>query len=339
MWLGATNMHEMFIETLNPTEQLFIGRVTVDDIILLNERTMRLKTPGGGVMYSAAAAALWGDRSGIIGRYGDSYNDKSLLKLTRHQNLDTTGLSKKEGNGIKFWILYDEEGGRDIFLKRDSSQFSSFDPTPSDISEKYIEEGRLFHIAPFALEAQMPIVETLYQRGKIITLDPDDDSCLRHNNGKWNEMMSKIDVFMPSAMEFQKLSGESVHSNESLKKLREFAITHNIKFTILKLGVNGVLLFDLLQDKYTKYPAASCNAVSCTGTGDSFAGGFCHMYKKSLNPYESIPYGLVSAAMKAEGFGSDYLLTKTCEEAKARLSEYLMTYSDILGDSISCYGI
>jgi sugar/nucleoside kinase (ribokinase family) len=305
--------------------QVFIGRVTVDDIIVHNAQSMFLGKPGGAVMYSSAGAALWGDMTGIVANIGDSFNESLLSNLSEQQKLDVNGLHRKSGVGVKFWILYDEDNEHEFIVKRNSSALCSFDPVLADIPKGYIESSNIFHIAPFALESQAVIVEFLHKKGKLLTLDPDIESCDSSNLDKWHNVLSKVDVFLPSEMEFKKLIGE--HDTLSIEsypgKMKNFAIVHNIKYTVLKLGINGVLLYDLSLDKCTKYIAANCSVIDCTGAGDSFAGGFCYKFKEDNNPYNAIPYGLITAAMKIEGTGSDFLLTRTRSEADIRLSNYI----------------
>lgn len=308
-----------------PVSQVFIGKFTVDDIVVRNTKTMLLGKPGGGVMYSSAGAALWGDKTGIVGNIGTSFSENSLSNLSSYANLDVSGIHRKLGTGVNLWVLYDENNEREFVVKRNSSSYSAFDPIPSDIPTTFIESSNIFHIAPFVLENQATIVDFLNQKGKVITLDPDIESCGHCYLDQWHDLLRKIDVFLPSEIEFKMLIGEDAELSIEYycEKLKRFAAVHEIKYTVLKLGVNGVLLYDLKKDKCSVYPVAKCNETDCTGAGDSFVGGFCHKYKETQNPYEAIPYGIVTAAINIEGVGSEFLLTKCRGEAEDRLMDYL----------------
>jgi cytidine kinase len=298
--------------------------LVIDDIVVWN-KGQYLNSIGGSSLYSSGGASIWGDSFGIVGCVGEDYDFEMLRKMTSSVQADLRGIKKKTGRRRRVWVLFDENDDHYFVPKHYSASAQEVTPKPGDIPKEYLDQAKVFHIAPFPVNAQCDIVNYLHANNKIITLDPDYDFCTFYWDHEWKNILNKIDVFLPSQIEFDRMincQNSVMKLTEYENKLREFSECYGIKYVILKLGKSGVILYDGLKKKSTHFPSVKVNVVDCTGAGDSFAGGFCHSYKYDHDPYKATLYGLVSSAITIESLGAEGIFKYSQHVALEMLSNY-----------------
>jgi len=127
-------------------------------------------------------------------------------------------------------------------------------------------------------------------------------------------MLASLDALLPSMAEvrvFFQASVDPVDAARALGRLGPAAV-------VVKVGVQGSLVYIPKTDTVAHIPAYRCHAVDPTGAGDAFCGGFLVGLVETGDPVEAARYGTVSASFVVEGFGSLYALRVTRREAEVR---------------------
>jgi ribokinase len=134
------------------------------------------------------------------------------------------------------------------------------------------------------------------------------------------EILSQVDVFLPSAMEIRSLFGAAVDLAEAAVTLTKWGA----RWVVVKNGSKGVLLVDGRSQTITHFPtyhtANDPRIIDVTGAGDGFCGGFMVGLAQTGDPTQAVGYGLVSASLVLEGYGALYALSRK-DEAGARLEK------------------
>jgi sugar/nucleoside kinase (ribokinase family) len=113
----------------------------------------------------------------------------------------------------------------------------------------------------------------------------------------------------------------------NLAKCAKKIMSWGSKFTIIKKGEHGAVLF---TSEGQVFPAAAFfldEIVDPTGAGDSFAGGFLgHIARKNKHDFatmkEAVIYGNVMGSFAVEEFGIKRLLAITKDEVEERYRKY-----------------
>lgn len=296
---------------------LTIGNITLDEIVL-PDRTVMSASPGGGVLYSAAGAKIWSPEEGnirIISKIGEDYPQESIDRI-QDFGFDVSGVRRVPGKNIHVWLLYEEEGKRQITFFLDSGKSPAMDPQAEDYDIKNGDVA-FAHIAPMATSSQLGFINGLAEQRINFTLDlavvrdEIDPRDIQKQDG-----LKKCRIFLPSEQEVQAVWGRPVDHD----LLRQIS-TEGPEVVAVKMGGQGSLVYDRDRDLVHFVPALAVDARDTTGAGDAYCGGFMAGYLATGSALQAALMATVSASYAVEHFGALNFLSANFEDAGARLDD------------------
>lgn len=295
-------------------EYVTIGEVTIDDTVLENGEVMRAQT-GGGTVYSALGARLWGHAVGINSVVGHEYPPENLAALEAH-GISTAGIRRIDGWSLRLWLLHEENNKKQQFPKLQSSTFQELDEARLDPPDSYMQ-AKAFHLAPATPEGQMRSRDSV--RGKrwdaLISLDILTEPFVNFDAYRKSSTYRGVDIFSPSIVEIEALwPGRSV--DEVLGIIAEFGV----RWIAIKMDTRGSIVHDARQGKTYCIPIYPALTVDPTGAGDAFSGGFMEGIAETGNVLEAGLRGTVSASFAVEGWGAFGMLEISNEKAEERMT-------------------
>ena len=308
-------------------KQIFLGHLTMDDIIYSNGET-HMGALGGATLYSAAGSCIWGDESYIISVVGNSYNYEKLRDISSKSKINIDYIHRVENHGIDIWVLYDKNNDHYFIPKYYSGSFDEIVPTCSMIPENFLDIQNIFHIAPMPIKKQKDLVTYLKSHNCIVTLDPHQESCGLELLLEWEYIFESINIFFPSELEFRLLSG--VDPRLHLNEITRFARFYKIQTIVLKMADKGAYMYLLDSNELYHVPSIANKIVNYTGAGDAFAGGFVYSYIRNMDPVKSLGFATVSAAVVMESISLQEVLGKGGNLLDNRLEECLKSINRVL---------
>jgi ribokinase len=317
---------------------ILIGQLTRDYLLPPTGQPL-LDSPGGNLLYAAGGLGVWGGRSGLVGRVGETY-PRQWLKELEQRGWDITGIRIQPlALDQRAFLSYSENYERSAtnpvshFARRgvpfpkallgyrartDSQPARKPGPTSpvlADIPSEYLDAGT-FHLCPLELTAHQQFVDSLRGAVRVLTLDPSaafmTPAFLREVRG----LVHGLTAFLPSLEEITALFWGQTHDPwEMAAAIGEFGC----EYVIIKCGERGQLLYDAGNKRRWEIPAYPVRLADPTGAGDAFCGGFLAGYRKDYDPLEGVLYGNVSASLAIEGSGPFHPLEVTPGLAEARL--------------------
>lgn len=287
-----------------------LGQFTVDDIVDW-KGTTRMGCLGGDAVYSWFGAHLWLDQVAIVAPVGKNFPAQEL-KTLKDAGVETDGIVTREVPTIRNWVLQEEDGRRTWVLRSDPMNYYELSPRYDDIPESYLG-AQGFHIAAMDMQAQAELVSALRRGRVLIGLDPQEDY-IPGNEEQFIEILRKVDVFLPSAVEARQLVGHADYQRGA-REIAEIGPTT----VAIKLGAEGAIVYDRsrnLEARVLPYPSA---VVDDTGAGDAFCGGFMAGLVSGLSVTEAGLWGTVAASFAVEAVGWLPLLAITRAQATRRL--------------------
>ena len=288
-----------------------IGNLTIDDIVLWPGGQTWMGQAGGNVLFSAIGARVWLDEVHILARLGSDY---PLQKLNEMEGRGIyPRLSRSEAPTLHDWALYEANGGRQFINHINSGSNEEATIDADEISAEYLR-GRAYHLAPVPTEQQARLVNRLKSSGGIISLDPHENWIIGHEEILYRTLKD-VDFFLPSEVEAKRLFGANTPEDaiQAFAKLGPRAV-------VIKLGAEGSLVFDTLNNQTVHVPPFPADVRDTTGAGDAYCGGFLAGYLLTQDPLTAAQYGTVSASYVIEAIGALSTVQPTWEDARARLA-------------------
>src|SRR6056297_2835642 len=307
------------METVNTVT---IGHLTLDDVVLPNGET-HFDTPGGAALYAAGGVFLWEDKVGLVSRIGKDYEQKNINYL-KELGLNLVGAKKVNKPNIHIWALYDRNENRYFIPQKDGGKYEELAPTPKEIPEQYKKEAAGFHIAPMPLICQEKVLNALPE-DKIITVDPHHEWVDSEYKTRWENILKKVNVFLPSEEEF--MIFWEIEKKDNLHDYKTYLKqTSNLgpEYVVLKVGSRGVVFYDRYKDEFHHIPSIADKIVDVTGAGDAFCGGFLSGIIQKGDPYKAAMRGIVASSIVLEDFGVMHLLeadNKLVKKRKEKLKQ------------------
>ncbi len=313
-------------------EYVVIGGLGIDHIILADGKRFPPQAGGDGY-YSAVGAHIWNQDVGIVSVVPKTYPQKWIDQLVQ-AGMDTTGIVRKNTSlGLEGTITYQTDGSRVIGAPRGLLKFiqerlpalliaigkpiwQKVCPDGDIIPSSYLDAKAAF-LAAGAPANQANCLQVLSGKVELILLDP-PPLLPGEKHGKIPEGLadlSRVSYLLPSEQEAAEYFGDGIQPSEAAERF--FALA--AKNVILKIGKRGVMLFLNSQLNPRIVPIFNTNVVDVTGAGDSFGGGFMVGLAETGDPLKAACYGAVSASFVIEGFGADYALNISREQAEERL--------------------
>ena len=297
---------------MTPPRLVCLGQFTIDDIVEW-DGTVHMGCVGGDAVFSWFGAHLWLDDVGVVAPVGDNFPVAELQAL-KDVGAGLDGSVRRSVPTIRNWVLHEKDGRRTWVLRTDPTLNYELSPRYSDIPEIY-RGARAFHIAAMDMGAQGELASLLRRNDILVALDS-EESYIPGNEKRFDELLRKVDVFLPSAVEARQLVGHTDYERAA----RELA-TIGPTIVAIKLGADGAIVYERSRDlgvHVAAYPAAF---VEGTGAGDAFCGGFMAGLVCDLSPAEAAVRATVAASFAVEAVGWLPLLAITRADAERRLRE------------------
>ena len=284
-----------------------IGHTTLDDIVISETGDTYFRQPGGGGLHSAAGAALWSSRKqgGVVTRLPGGIPPAHRREMDRLPSLDMEGACQTDETGLKLWLLYEDEGYRQWVTHHNSSTREQAAPRPEQIPERYLRQAAGYHIAPLPLPSVEALLTRLPQEA-VLQIDPHYDWFFPQYRGRWQPVLQRTHVLLPSEDEFAKFFGIPYGQEPEcyVPYVREL-LSMGPRVVVLKMGARGALLATAREPEIWLVPSAARqeDIVDFTGAGDSFCGSFLFHYVDGMDPLDCAVRGAVTSSLVMEGWG------------------------------------
>jgi len=245
---------------------LCIGRVYCD---LVFSGVPRMPTPGsevfasnvslhagGGAFNSAVTLCVLGWKTALSGILPAAPFDAQILGEAQAVGLDLS-LSQAAPAGASPQITVAMAMADDrSFLSNKSGEAAP----ALDITHAVCRSIRHMHIGELRTLHENPgLLTQARTAGWTVSLDCGWDDELMRQGAALNELVSRVDVFLPNELEFETLTASGLKSDAAA-------------LTVLKQGAAGASALSGGQRLHC--PATPVQVVDATGAGDAFNGGF-----------------------------------------------------------------
>lgn len=290
-----------------------LGNVTIDDVVLY-DGSVSMAAFGGDAVYGALSAGLWSPDVKFVAPIGNDYPPENIQAL-KQRGWGEECMPVRDVPTHRNWVIYEEDGRRTWVLRSNPDDFFILSPLVDDIPIAF-RNTRAFLVLAMDLAAQENLVNGLHGGQALVALDPQEDNIVGHEQ-RMLEMLRKVDIFLPSEIEVQRLLGHSDYH----KAARQFC-AYGCKVIAIKLGEQGSLIYDRASDEYFRIPIYQTQTVDTTGAGDSFSGGFMSQYALHQNVLLSGLAGTISSSFCVEGFGLSHMFEVAPRMATQRLKNH-----------------
>lgn len=291
------------------------GWLTTDDIVL-EDGTTYMRRPGGGALYSAIGAAIWGGRVGVHAPAGRTHLAASRREIAAW-GLDTEGIAEAEGNGLELWLLHESEVHKQQVRKLSSSDPLSLDSERGPMPASYAG-ARGVHIAPQGPDSSISAARDLRRAGRVLTMDILADAMIDARRYADLAFLDDIDAFLPSEAEIERIWSPA-RMEDWLSRIARERGTHMVG----KIGSKGSLLAEAGTGRLTHVPAHPVDVVDTTGAGDAYCGGFLAGLTSGRSLVDCGAMGTVSASYVVQACGALATPRPDAGERNARLAAVL----------------
>ena len=225
---------------------------------------------GGCANNTAIALTRLGISAGAMGKVGtDAFGDL-ILQMLIDNGVDTSGMQQDPSASTSFTFVAVASDGERTFYHYIGANGELCE---ADLDWEVIKRAKILHIAGALVMPRFdgaPMANVLREAkslGITTSLDTAYDA-----TGKWLETLepclSYVDMFMPSIVEAQLLTGIS-DPREITQFLRSRYGIHTI---VIKMGENGSYASTPESEHFV--PAYPVDVVDATGAGDAYVAGF-----------------------------------------------------------------
>lgn len=292
-----------------------VGGMTLDDLVLPGGDVHR-RVPGGNALYCALGARLWGVPSEIIAFVGVDYPTE-VLHQVRDAGIGTAHVVTLDTASIRLWILYEEDGKRQIHLQHGSATLAPIETIATAAINKLLVNNApdLAHIAALPVRVQRKIAGAFTAAGIPFTLDSLEAK--GSVGGDLRDYLQGTDLaptaFLPSREEFTLLFGDI-----GSLAFRAWVSSTPTATLVIKDAQDGSFVFSPLAAPGVRLPALECDVIDPTGAGDAYCGGFAAGMSQGRSAIECALMGTVSASFVVEQIGTRGLFDATPEDAHTR---------------------
>jgi cytidine kinase len=267
-----------------------IGELTVDDLIYEGD-ACHWAQPGGGALYSAIGARIWGADVVVNSAVGIDYPAQAL-ELIDASGISMAGVGRLDGNGLGLWLLYEKAGRRHQVEKASGASFEQLDTARPELAIVGTVDG--VHIAPQTTDGQLRAQRAAAALQVPVTQDllvePFIDTAPFENGA----VIAGTHSFLPSRQEIRQIWGEVAPTD-----LHRMLIGRSgIEVLVIKSGPDGAYVFHPCGVAHV--PAYSDDPVDPTGAGDAFCGGYLVGLVETGDPVEAAIRGAVSSSFIVE---------------------------------------
>lgn len=282
------------------------GGLTLDRVVKAGK--VFEDVPGGNALYAALGAWLYGASASVVSFAGRDYPDATLIRLEQ-AGLDISLVERVDAPSIRLWVLYEDDGQRQILYRTGSSDLAALENTIAPAVGRQSSgagwDGA--HVGALPVRLQRPIIDELGELGLHLTLDSIE---ARGNVGGdlpdylRGEMLSRVTTFLPSSSEMTEICGRRSFA-ETVVAMKSLGLTQ----LVVKRGDAGADVYDLVSGAAVKVSTATpSGVVDPTGAGDVFCGAFLAASLRGMSPAEAAVAGAAAASCVIEDVGAMHLL-------------------------------
>ncbi len=279
------------------TRVLVEGELTVDDVIV-EDIGCDWKQIGGGALYSAVGAAMWGVEVVLCATIGPDYPLEELEPVAA-AGVDISHLTRIEEPSLGLWLLSETDDLRRQIVKSRSATFQTLSaarPPWDDLAAGI--DG--VHAAPTMVAAQARVLSRAAARGIVATQDALIEPFIEVEHYRTGEAMSGATVFLPSEQEVRQIWGADVDLHALFDHLHRIA---GLRALVVTLGSAGADVFQT-GGQVVRVPPVAVEVVDTTGAGDAFCGGFLTGLLATDDPVEAAIRGAVSSSFVVATVGA-----------------------------------
>ncbi|MBA3643409.1 MAG: carbohydrate kinase family protein [Chloroflexia bacterium] len=294
-------------------ELVTVGYLTLDDLVLTDGRLLR-ETLGGGALFSAAGAQVWGHAVGIHSCSGGDYPD-AHRRTIEAAGINLAGVEVGPPRGLRLWLLEEGTLRKQQLPKMTSASAEEMDVARGSLPAAY-QQARGFHVAPSLPATQLTTVRTIRETvpEAVITLDVWTEPFFDATPYLDPDFLTGVDAFLPSDKEVEALWGLDDPAS-AVRRLADLGP----RVVALKRGEDGSLVYDRSRDVVWDIPSVPVTAVDTTGAGDAYCGGFLAGLVTSGDALEAALQGTVSASFAVEDYGAQAAMGTDPAEVRRRL--------------------
>jgi cytidine kinase len=267
-----------------------IGELTVDDLIYESD-ACHWAQPGGGALYSAIGARIWGADVVVNSAVGTDYPPPAL-DLIDASGISMAGVGHVDGHGLGLWLLYEKGGRRHQVEKASGASFEQLDTTRPDLAVVGKVDG--VHIAPQTTGGQSRAQREAANLHVPVTQDLLVEPFIDTGPFESGEVIAGTHSFLPSRQEVRQIWGDI-----SPTDLRQLLVQRSgIQVLVIKSGPDGAYVFH--RSGVAHVPAYCDEPIDPTGAGDAFCGGYLVGLVETGDPVEAAIRGAVSSSFIVE---------------------------------------
>ena len=328
-----------------PAQYATIGGLR-EDYFITPDKQVHLHKLGGNAVYSAAGAALWAERVGIVSRVGSNYPSEWLDEIGQMGiRTDNVVVLPTEQDTRTFYAYINETERTDITPRKHfkalglrippeledylnstmgQDKADTFDPLairPSDVVQVGGDNKLVgVHLAPFYFVTHRTVPSALRMANvKIVTLDPSVRYMQPDKQREIREIITRLDAFLPSEMEvLSYFRRDKVDMWEAAETFADMGA----KIVVIKRGAKRQYVYERATGRRWQVPAYPARVVDVTGAGDAYCGGFMIGLCETGDAVEAALRGTVAASIVIEGTGALYALSGHPGLAQARLTSW-----------------
>ncbi|HEV2029158.1 MAG TPA: PfkB family carbohydrate kinase, partial [Candidatus Dormibacteraeota bacterium] len=264
----------------------------------------------------ALGARAWQPSVGLVTRRGDDF-PKDLSQELASLGIAGAGIVAVPGPTVRNWVVYEANGDRHWIYRTPRERSVEIAVQAGDLPDAWLSArpAPFVHVAAMPIDAAEAVVDTVRRKAPeaLISLDTHEDFVAAYRS-RLRALAARVDAFLPSRSELADLVGY----DDPMRAMNELSQLPT-PIVVVKLGADGVLVWDRRRGELNAVPAAEGKVVDVTGAGDGFCGGFAAGLSLGDPPVKAAQRGVISAAYAVASFGSLGLSTIRPEEAAARL--------------------
>lgn len=324
--------------TQRSVDLVTVGGLTVDNVIAADGR-VGLGQAGGNGAYSAVGARISGGQVGLVSHAVASY-PRAVIRRLEHAGIDLSGVIwSEELLSACNWFIYEPDGRREerlqsspealaeagfptdrlkpeqvvafrkLLMQRDTSgeisysQFRLSRPLCPEQVPPHFLKARGVHLAPSQPEVMEAMLALFAPTEALVTADP-GWQLAAHPLDRLSSILGRLDAFLPSEVELSALV-PGARPAQGLAVLAK----HCLGAVAVKLGPEGVLVWDRATASAIAVPAVPTRTVDPTGAGDAFCGGFLAGLVESRDAVLAARAGARAASKVVAAFGADGALS------------------------------
>ena len=252
---------------------------------------------GGKGHNQAVAASRLGAFTNMVGRVGkDVFGDMFIEDLEKEGVGREFVLRDGELTGIAQINVIDDGSNSIIIVAGANSNLSRHDIY--DARDLLINTDILVLQLEVPMEVCLEAAKSVNKENASVVLNP-----APYIDEINMELLKNVSILVPNEIEFEQLFKIKIDEiDKNIAKIRKKLSQFNIKYLIITLGKNGVVLIS--KDDFVKYNAISVNSIDTTGAGDAFVGALAFYLSSNYNIYDSIKFSNICAGLSTTKVGT-----------------------------------